>query len=608
MKIRGCRWRDPHPSDFKPRPYQRDGCDATIAGWRRSIENPTRFGHQRRMCAALATGLGKTHLMAMVAEAAGNQGLVDHVVVAAHQEHLVRGAYEKFVKHFPKLDVGCQMGSKYRIFGNHITVVSVDSMKGKRLRRLLKRLEGKRVALMLDEMHHITEDNKWGVFLARMEEAIPDLLFLGVSATVERTDKVPFGWLLEDESCVAVQVDIRDGTEMGFLAPIRLFAVNFVVDSDQIDVDDDGKNTASSIDRIVNLPESREQFYQRWTELCPDRQMVAFCSDIQAAVEWSAFFESKGVSSTWVASNTKENPLDPKEKQRRIDAFKAGKVQVLCNPYMLTEGFDHAALGAVALLGACKSSVRLTQMVGRGTRVIGYDINTSREAGKEDCIVLDAVGAAAAGLVRQVDLRTAKDREAGEEGDDEETEGGQAPPKEFKTETIAGSEVFELDIYTGAAAVRWKGMRVVPLSEGRVAVVLPGANGGHLCIYAEMGKGVFPQLFDRVDQALDYMTDHLHAGSDTWLISAEDRDNAKKGRPSILTERINRVQLAEMDALAAELDIDHGIHTAPGEALWRAVTYGMGMLLELRSWLALNGPWEPLYGELKAVYERVVGG
>lgn len=608
MKIRKHRWRAPQPDDLTPRPYQSEGRDRVIWGWKKAAENPDRFGHLRRQCAALATGLGKTHLMAMVAEAAGNADMIDHVVVAAHQAHLVKGAYKKFSGYFPKLDVGCLMGSEYRIFGRHITVVSVQSMKGKRLMRLLKRLKGKRVAFMLDEMHHITPDNMWGVLLSRFEDEIEDLYFLGVSATPERTDKIPFGWLLPDEDCIAVQVDIRQGTEMGFLAPIVPYAVNFIVDSDQIELDEDGDNKAGSINKIVNLPESREQFFEQWSQTSPDRQMVAFCSDIAASVEWAEFFQSKGISATWVASGSKEHPLDKVEKDRRIEGLKSGQIQILCNPCMLTEGFDYAALGSVALLGSCSSSSRFTQMVGRGTRVVGYNIETSRAAGKADCILYDAVGAAKSGLVVGVDLRTAKEKEEGEPGEEEETEGGMAPPGVEKIETISGSEMYRIDIYAYGAMtfVKWRGMHVAPLSETEVAVTLPGIDGGYLCIYANAGHGIDPRPFGRLSDALDYMKNSLHAGSAVWQANEEEREKAKKGKPSILTQRVKRAKLQVINKLAADLGIDHGVQVAPSEATWRAIVGGLGMLLELRLWLDLNGPWDPMYDELRAIYDREI--
>jgi hypothetical protein len=60
--------------------------------------------------------------------------------------------------------------------------------------------------------------------------------------------------------------------------------------------------------------------------------------------------------------------------------LKTGKLQVLCNAAVLTEGFDEPSLGCVLLAKPTKSEGLYIQMVGRGTRL---------HPGKEDCLILD---------------------------------------------------------------------------------------------------------------------------------------------------------------------------------------------------------------------------
>lgn len=607
----GNKWRLPQKNDLTPRPYQDEGADRIVSGWKRFLSGDRRASHLDRMAAGLATGLGKTHLAAMVVERAGNAGVIDYAIFIAHQTHLVEGGYRKMVKHFPVLDVGYIgkfEGKRHDTIGRHITVISLDSLNEKRMARLMRQLKGKRVALLLDEMHHATPDNKWGrcIEAFREAEAPAAVLFAGFSATIERTDKVPFGWLLEDESCVAVEMDIAEGTRQGYLAPIVLYSVSFLTESAVIQLDDSGEATAESIDKIVNLPESREQFFQQWSELCPDRQMVGFCSSIQAAVEWAEFYRSKGISATWVASNTKAHPIDGKERKRRLDGLASGKIQCLFNPCLLTEGFDHAPLGTVALLGACKSRVRLTQMVGRGTRIVGFDIEASRKAGKADCIVLDAVGAAKAGLVRAVDLRTAKEKGEGDGEDDEEKEEREPgfEGKSLITTTVTGSEIFQLDIYSGnVTCVRWRGLRIAPLSEGRAAVVLPGIDPGFICVYAQRGKGMYPTRFDRLEDALDYLGSNLHSGSDVWLPKRHD-----DGEEDLTKKRISRPEMDMMQRRGREIGIDvkAELEKAPSVVLWRAIMGALDTLIELRAWLSTSGPWDPAYPELEAIYQREI--
>jgi hypothetical protein len=83
--------------------------------------------------------------------------------------------------------------------------------------------------------------------------------------------------------------------------------------------------------------------------------------------------ESIGVSATWVSGD------DP-DRARKVADYKAGRVRVLCNCSLLTEGFDAPRTAAVVLCRPTKSRALFAQMVGRGTRLA---------PGKTDCLIVD---------------------------------------------------------------------------------------------------------------------------------------------------------------------------------------------------------------------------
>ncbi len=82
----------------------------------------------------------------------------------------------------------------------------------------------------------------------------------------------------------------------------------------------------------------------------------------------------------------------PRERRRLLRAFRDGDVQVLANCGIATEGYDEPSVNCVVIARPTKSRALYTQMVGRGTR---------RHPGKDDCLVLDVVGA-----TRRHDLQT----------------------------------------------------------------------------------------------------------------------------------------------------------------------------------------------------------
>src|SRR4029078_12558678 len=62
--------------------------------------------------------------------------------------------------------------------------------------------------------------------------------------------------------------------------------------------------------------------------------------------------------------------------------FRAGRVQVLTNVGVLTEGFDDPGVSCVAMARPTRSEGVYAQCVGRGTRL---------HPGKADCLILDFV-------------------------------------------------------------------------------------------------------------------------------------------------------------------------------------------------------------------------
>ncbi|HYJ08707.1 MAG TPA: helicase-related protein, partial [Polyangiaceae bacterium] len=64
--------------------------------------------------------------------------------------------------------------------------------------------------------------------------------------------------------------------------------------------------------------------------------------------------------------------------------FRSGRVQVMCNVAVLTEGFDDPGVSCVAMARPTRSEGLYAQCVGRGTRL---------HPGKSDCLILDFVDA-----------------------------------------------------------------------------------------------------------------------------------------------------------------------------------------------------------------------
>jgi hypothetical protein len=303
------------------------------------------------------------------------------------------------------------------------------------------------------------------------------------------------------------------------------------------------------------------QVYSRWREFTNGGRAIGFCSSVPAAQAWSEEFRRLGAKSGWVSDVTYQDPQD--RAQTLADLETHDREIVFCKD-VLTEGFDLAELEGVLLLGPTDSSVRLTQQIGRVTRILGHDIRESRLRGKSHGVEIDAVGATRAGVVLDVDLRDL--RAKGAPG--EPRERGEIDVLEVSRRTVLGAEPYEIDLFSGLSWICVAGARVMPLNANE-AVCLLEEGDEFLCVYAREGDGAFETRFPTLLGAADYAEDHINPTAARWIARREGQHQ----------EEAPRELLDRIDALEAELDLDLGLRRGPSKAYARGI---VGYLLTVR--------------------------
>lgn len=96
-------------------------------------------------------------------------------------------------------------------------------------------------------------------------------------------------------------------------------------------------------------------------------------------------FKAQGISSDFVVSDEEMTP----DRKQSVADFKAGKIQVMVNCMILTEGFDHCDIGAILMARPTQSLTVYLQCIGRGTRLKSQEFIFTH--GKNNCIILDFV-------------------------------------------------------------------------------------------------------------------------------------------------------------------------------------------------------------------------
>jgi len=369
---------------MKLRPYQSAASDAIFTEWQ---ENDSTL-------VVMPTGGGKTILFADVIR----RMFPRRALVLAHREELIFQARDK-IQRVTGLQADVEMG-EYRaesgLFDAARVVVSTIQTQcsggdgGGRMGKFDPQRFG---LLIIDEAHHATSQSYRRVI--DYYRTNPALKVLGVTATPDRADEEALGQVFQS---VAFDYDVLDAINDGWLVPIEQQMVHVEgLDYSSIRTtagDLNGGDLAAVLEAEKNL----QQMASASLQIIGRRRALVFTASVKAAEMMAEILNRhrRGMAS-WVCGKT-----DREERRRILADFAAGKVQVVCNCGVLTEGFDDPGVEVVIMGRPTKSRSLYSQMVGRSTRplpgvVDGPETAEARLAAiaasaKPSCLVVDFVG------------------------------------------------------------------------------------------------------------------------------------------------------------------------------------------------------------------------
>lgn len=366
------------------RPYQSAASDAIFKEWQ---DNDSTL-------VVMPTGGGKTVLFADVIR----RVFPRRALVIAHREELIFQARDK-IQRVTGLSADVEMG-EYRadggLFGAARVVVSTIQTQcsggdgGGRMSKFDPQRFG---VLIIDEAHHATSPSYRRVI--DYYRTNPALKVLGVTATPDRADEEALGQVFQS---VAFDYEVLDAIHDGWLVPIEQQMVHVEgLDYSSIRTtagDLNGGDLAAVLEAEKNL----QQMASASLTIIGQRRALVFTASVKAAEMTAEIFNRhRGGMASWVCGKT-----DREERRRVLADFAAGKLQVVCNCGVLTEGFDDPGVEVVIMGRPTKSRSLYSQMVGRSTRplpgvVDGPESAAARKAAiaasaKPSCLVVDFVG------------------------------------------------------------------------------------------------------------------------------------------------------------------------------------------------------------------------
>lgn len=242
------------------------------------------------------------------------------VLIMAHRKELIEQA-EKRMKEQLQKAVGVEMAS-LKSNGEDITVASVQTLAA-------RDFVWQPDLIVVDEAHHAVSPTYQKVL-----SKYPNAKVLGVTATADRTDGIALGSYFKH---VAYRYETKDAIRDKWLVPVvpvRVYGI---------------ENLKQAVDA---------------------RKTIIFTPNVARAIEVAGL----------IGGHFVHGEMAKKQRERVINAFKAGEFQFMVNCNVLTEGFDCPDIECVAMLRATESRSLFTQCLGRGLRLADD---------KRDCLYID---------------------------------------------------------------------------------------------------------------------------------------------------------------------------------------------------------------------------
>lgn len=336
------------------RPYQSRSFEAIHAGMKNSVN---------RQLVVMATGTGKRLI------AVGLSKWFNRVLFLCHTQELIEQAYEEFEQVYP-LQVGIIKGTRDE---RHKKIVVASSQTI--WRRLEDMPEDMFDLVIADEVHHYLAKT----YIMPLHH-FKSKLMVGFTATPYRLDGLNFSNIVDE---IVYDYSIEQGIKEGYLCGLDAWRTKTMIDiSDVKRVAGDFNQTELSIK--LNTEKRNRFIVEKYQEYADKRPGVAFCVDIQHALDLAEMFGRQGIRAAAVHSN-----MDNHERSQIIDLFKVGKIQVLTNVQILTEGWDYPDVGIILMGRPTQSLALYMQMIGRGTRL--KTAGFRERFGRNDCKIVDFV-------------------------------------------------------------------------------------------------------------------------------------------------------------------------------------------------------------------------
>lgn len=352
--------------DITLRDYQQLAKEEIFSKWNR-VDN---------ILYQMPTGTGKTRLFTSIIRDISIWGLRHNInyriLIIAHRSELIEQSSRSLDKYRIKHGVLAGTMKDKRDLTQAIQVASIQTITHPANQCLIDDL--KFDFIIIDEAHHAVANS-----YQKLWEYCPDAKKLGVTATPWRMNNNGFAQIFD---AYIPSMSIKDFIQKGWLATYQYYSiptsselVKSIESIREFDIEGDYKNSA--LVEVCDTSRIRAQLYDSYEKNVLGKKGIIYSISREHSEHICLQYRSRGVAIENIDSKT-----PAKVREKVIQAFRNGEIDIIVNVDIFSEGFDCPDIEFIQLARPTKSLVKYIQQVGRGLR----------KNGDKKCIILDNVG------------------------------------------------------------------------------------------------------------------------------------------------------------------------------------------------------------------------
>lgn len=350
--------------DTSLRPYQEKAKKEIFESWD-EVDN---------VMFQMPTGTGKTRLFTSIIRDINDYSIKRRepvkILIIAHRDELIEQIDESLNRY--RVPHNVIAGGRKKDYRYPVSVASIQTITNRYNLADAKKLNVQFV--IIDEAHHAlakTYKKLWDLY--------PGSKKLGVTATPWRMSHESFTDLFDK---LVLSMPIKDFIKQGYLSSYKYFSLKSDSDIqstiDELDFDKYGDYKESSMEEKMDIGSIRAQLLKSYQSLAEGKKGIIYAINIAHAKHLCREYEEAGYKTVCIDSNT-----DTSERKDLVEKFRKGKIDIIVNVDIFSEGFDCPDIEFIQLARPTRSLVKYLQQVGRGLRPT---------SNKEHCIILDNVG------------------------------------------------------------------------------------------------------------------------------------------------------------------------------------------------------------------------